>query len=290
MGYKTSLLSFKAGYICVKYLEIRMKQSDGVNLFEVGQLIASLGTDSFPPTLLRFIKSHVHVDNSLVLAFSQNAFPVELFREFDDRAEWAYQKLYLNGAYLLDPFYQACLNGIEPGLYPIRDIAPDRFFQSEYCASYYSKIPLVDEVGIIHPISDDWMFICSLGRSPKSGNYSARELKQLRRIEPLISALMLKHWQDSVQAKEMQTRLSDLSEVAKRVRAFAKTLTPNGISPREAEVASLIMQGHSNFSAAANLEITPGTVKVLRKRLYAKLKISSQNELYQLLFPSILGN
>jgi DNA-binding CsgD family transcriptional regulator len=30
-------------------------------------------------------------------------------------------------------------------------------------------------------------------------------------------------------------------------------------------------------------------VKVLRKRLYAKLRISSQNELYHVLFPSVMG-
>lgn len=266
-----------------------MKKINDVNLDEIADLVALLGEDQFPGQLLRFIKSRVHVDNSLFLGFSPTAPPIELFREFDDRAEWAYQELYLEGAYLLDPYYQVSIAGIEQGLYPIRAIAPDRFFQSEYCASYYSKIPLVDEIGIIHPISDDWVFVCSLGRGPKSGTYSARELKELKRIEPLVSALMLKHWHDSLQVTGMRTKLSDLSEVAKRVGAFAKTLTPNGISPREAEVASLIMQGHSNFSAAANLGIASGTVKVLRKRLYAKLKISSQNELYQLLFPSVLN-
>jgi len=266
-----------------------MTRSDKIDLSDAGDLILALGTERFPADLLAFIKSHVHVDNSLILGFSPVAFPIELFRDFDDRAEWAYQEFYTEGAYLLDPFYQVSVAGIAPGLYPLKSIAPDRFFQSEYHASYYSKIPLVDEVGIIHKVSEDWIFVCSLGRGPKSGAYSASELKRLRQIEPLISALMLKHWQDNLQATEMRAKLSDLSEVSKRVGAFAKTLTPKGISPREAEVASLIMQGHSNFSAAANLGIAPGTVKVLRKRLYAKLKISSQNELYQLLFPAVLN-
>ena len=87
----------------------------------------------------------------------------------------------------------------------------------------------------------------------------------------------------------LRTELSDYGVVAKRVGAFAKTLVPNGISPREAEVTSLIMQGHSNFSTAANLGIARGTIKVLRKRLYKKLNNSSQNELYQFLFPSVLN-
>lgn len=266
-----------------------MKKNSDVNLNEIANLVALLGHDEFPGQLLKFIKSRVHIDNSLFLGFSKNAPPIELFREFDDRAEWAYQELYLNGAYLLDPYYNLCISRVEPGLYPIRAIAPDRFVQSEYYASYYSKIPLVDEVGIIHPISDDRTFICSLGRGPKSGNYSTRELRELRRIKPLVSELMLKHWRDELLESNLHANLSDLSEVAKRVGAFAKTLTPRGISPREAEVASLIMRGHSNLSAAVNLGIAPGTVKVLRKRLYAKLEISSQNELYQLLFPSVLS-
>lgn len=54
------------------------------------------------------------------------------------------------------------------------------------------------------------------------------------------------------------------------------------LSPREAEVVRLVLQGHSTPSAAAYLGISEGTVKVHRHHAYAKLGISSQAELFSM--------
>nr|WP_254868549.1 helix-turn-helix transcriptional regulator [Phaeobacter sp. HF9A] len=52
---------------------------------------------------------------------------------------------------------------------------------------------------------------------------------------------------------------------------------------REAEVAALIVQGHSSRAIGLKLGISVQTVKVHRRTLYKKLSISSQNELFGLL-------
>ena len=57
------------------------------------------------------------------------------------------------------------------------------------------------------------------------------------------------------------------------------------LSPRQAQVALLILQGHSSISIGLTLGISPQTVKVLRKQLYRKCQISSQGELYYLIAP-----
>ena len=49
---------------------------------------------------------------------------------------------------------------------------------------------------------------------------------------------------------------------------------------REREIVSMILQGHSTESVALRLDISPGTVKVHRKNIYRKLKVSSQGELF----------
>ncbi|MCY1250836.1 Bacterial regulatory protein, luxR family [compost metagenome] len=56
------------------------------------------------------------------------------------------------------------------------------------------------------------------------------------------------------------------------------------VSVREAEVIRLMLKGHSTKSIARHLGNSPETVKVHRKRIYSKLKISSQGELFSLLF------
>ena len=53
-------------------------------------------------------------------------------------------------------------------------------------------------------------------------------------------------------------------------------------------MALLILRGHSTVSIALRLGISPQTVKVLRRQLYRKCAISSQAELFALMFP-LLG-
>lgn len=236
----------------------------------LGEAITSLRTEAFANRLRDLINCVVPVDITLVCGFSANTIPVELFRDFDAHSEREYLKHYALGAYLLDPFYHISIKRRASGFYTIREIAPDRFFQSEYYASYYSKLPLIDEIGLVHHVSEDWSFVYSMGRTPGSGPYSARETARLRRLFPVLRALMLVHWTATLLASDNREKTAELNEMTNRIFAHAKTLAPKGISPREAEVAALILQGHSNHSIAALLNIALGTVKVLRKRLYAK--------------------
>jgi DNA-binding CsgD family transcriptional regulator len=58
-----------------------------------------------------------------------------------------------------------------------------------------------------------------------------------------------------------------------------------GLSPRQAQVALLILKGHSSLSIGLKLGLSPQTVKVFRKQLYARCGISSQGELFALMLP-----
>lgn len=52
------------------------------------------------------------------------------------------------------------------------------------------------------------------------------------------------------------------------------------LTPREAEICSGIILGYTVVGLSLNLGISINTVATHRKRAYAKLKISSQNELF----------
>jgi DNA-binding CsgD family transcriptional regulator len=57
------------------------------------------------------------------------------------------------------------------------------------------------------------------------------------------------------------------------------------LSPRQAEVALMILRGHSTPAIGLRLGLSPQTVKVFRRQLYAKCTISSQAELFALMMP-----
>ncbi|MEP2428181.1 MAG: helix-turn-helix transcriptional regulator, partial [Tateyamaria sp.] len=70
--------------------------------------------------------------------------------------------------------------------------------------------------------------------------------------------------------------------LADLIRNYAKDVLQFALTAREAQIAGLVLQGHSNGSAAKTLEIATETCKVHRRNLYRKLNISSQRDLFGL--------
>lgn len=60
------------------------------------------------------------------------------------------------------------------------------------------------------------------------------------------------------------------------------------LSDREAEVARLILQGHSSKVIAQMLSNSPATVTVFRKRIHTKLGLASSAELFSLFFGGLV--
>jgi DNA-binding CsgD family transcriptional regulator len=59
------------------------------------------------------------------------------------------------------------------------------------------------------------------------------------------------------------------------------------LSEREAEVARLILQGHSSKAIARMLGNSPETVKVFRKRIHTKLGLATSAELFSLFLTAL---
>ena len=57
----------------------------------------------------------------------------------------------------------------------------------------------------------------------------------------------------------------------------------NQLSPREKEVASLIIVGISTNEIAKRLDLKPNTVSSFKKKIFIKFKIDSEVELYRIL-------
>ena len=66
------------------------------------------------------------------------------------------------------------------------------------------------------------------------------------------------------------------SSVATRLMSQLRSPAPDALSDRELEVLSLIAQGHTNRSAAAQLFISEATVKTHLLHIYAKLDVNDR--------------
>ncbi|PHQ98073.1 MAG: helix-turn-helix transcriptional regulator [Marinosulfonomonas sp.] len=248
--------------------------------------IASLNTDQFPNKLSVWLHSCLPYDNITILAYFQNHLPVSLMIEsHQPKVHENIRQIYLVGAYLLDPFHDLHLNTAPAGVYRLSDIAPDKFRGNQYFLEYYGNTTMVDEFAFVsYPSQGVSLHVC-LGRDSNSNKrFTARELANARRLSPIVNSLTSGHWRELIPEGE-----GSEGEFASNLISATKRAHGISLSPRQAEVAMLILQGHSSVSIGLKLGISFQTVKVFRKQLYRKCEISSQAELFNLMLP-ILGS
>ena len=248
----------------------------------LGVAIAALGTEDFAQSLYVWLNRCFEIDNTTMLAYYQTRRPDILFCQA--KVPSVHERLesdYLSGAYIIDPFHELHVSRVPEGLYRLRDFAPDQFHRNEYYASYYRRTTLIDEMAYVaYPADGVSVHVC-LGRDASSDRiFSGRDVETAQRLSAIACALIRKQWagltssgnyDDDVLVTDLRRKLDETHEIR--------------LSPRQAEVALLILRGHSSVSIGLRLDISAQTVKVFRKQLYRKCRISSQAELFSLVMP-----
>ena len=186
--------------------------------------------------------------------------------------------LYLSGLYQLDPFFQACQDGVSSGLYRLDEVAPDQFHQSEYYLNYFHANVLEDEVQFILQLPGQGHCRCRWACAGRSVRSSADNWR--------CSAPGC--WPDATALAVAQPTPDAGGRAGGGPGArCAESFRGGGVVERELEIARLILRGYSSKAMAERLAISPETVKVHRRHLYAKLDISSQPELFSLFLQSL---
>ncbi len=249
-------------------------------------LIEALNDARFPKVMEGVCRRAAQFDSTVVYAYHDERPPIDLYHSAPvDPAKHSLDQ-YQSAAYLLDPFFHACQRGIEAGVYRLRDFAPDHFFRSEYYRSYYAKTSIIDELGMFVPMSGGRVIVVSMSREGDSNPFRKKEIEAIELIEPVVRAAVLRHWHNP-EAAELATPPGNgrYDTLPMRVQEATQLNNRPAVTNREAEVVSLILRGYSSVSIAAMLGISISTVKVHRKNIYAKLRISSQAELFSLFVP-----
>lgn len=265
-----------------------IRENEGSNWAELLALsIHSLDTEEFPENLIRTIKTVTEFDNSVVFAYYKKEKPRCLFHTFSPKERVVFVDDYLKGPYLLDPFFTACSRQVDSGLYRLRDIAPDRFYQSEYYRSYYGRTGLSEELCYIFFLHTDVAMAISLMRSKKHKKFSARQFRNLSSVAPVVISLAQRHWESISDIFPTEANVSDTHYDHSLITSTVGTLFARRITPRETEVVVQVLEGHSSESIAKSLGISTGTVRIHRRNIYAKLQISSQEELFSIFYKNI---
>lgn len=238
---------------------------------------------SHPAALVGALRHVVPFDYSVMFAYRGQERPLAPYDTFAPEQSVVFVADYLESPYLLDPFYQVYAERKEPGLYRLREIAPDRFYHSEYYRSYYRRIELAEEIGFLVSLPHDMMLVISLMRADTSAPFSDRDMNKLRCMEPVVHASAARHWRNlgHLQSPDSESKTARPALNLQVINAF-ENFGDGVLTPREREVVCMVLSGYSSNSIGRQFKITTGTVKIHRKNIYAKLGISSQSELFSL--------
>jgi DNA-binding CsgD family transcriptional regulator len=247
-----------------------------------GRLIEAIGTPRFAAALAEGLREVAPYEFTVIFGYVGSAVPLALYDDFPEDRRRLHVEEYQEGPYLLDPFFLASRELSEPGLWRLSEIAPDRFYQGEYYRNYYAQTGLAEEVGYLIAVNQKLTIVVSLMRKEK--RFSNAEIRALKAIWPIVEAACCKNWQDVTLDEASQTPL-----IEGRIEAAFQSIGEGILSPRERQVVELTLRGHSADAIGRLLGISSGTVRIHRRNIYSKLRISSQGELFSAFITAMLG-
>lgn len=266
---------------------MRKRSGRGSEFSDLAAVIAATQEGSGKPfgvAVIAWLARHVGFDHCVIFGYRGATRPQLLFETFSPAESHVFVTLYQEGPYLLDPFHHASIDRKE-GFWRMRELAPDRFYASEYYRSYYSQTKLAEEVGFFVPLAGRDSLVLSLMRLQASGPFGTADARLLRDMAPAVIGLCRLRWPALPKPKpaKVESTPAPANEFDRTHIWESLTLTQ-----RETHVVDLILQGHSTESIARALGVAAGTVKVHRRNIYRKLQIKSQAELFAR-FVEIMG-
>ena len=265
---------------------------------ELGRIIDNLGSNQLPETLIDGLGWFIPFEMAAIFVYRNRSRPLLVYENFEPAEAKQGVATYIKSTYVLNPFYQAYLNGLAEGVYLMRDLAPDAFFEGDNQKVSKISTSITEEIGYVTDhwpkameelivavsLQGDTLAEITLSRSHDRHGFCDEDVVRVSTIFPAIAAIFRKYW-INFGASDSQASPPD-SRVDDAFVNFGQSV----LTERERDVAQLILRGHSSDSISRNLNISLGTVKTHRKNAYAKLNISSQSELLSMFLQSLRMN
>lgn len=247
----------------------------------LGQLAVSPSLDDGLQTMAGFYRNTFDIQNMLVLLYRRDGLPTALLSWIPDtELRRVFDRLYSRIGFMLDPFYITAFGPRELTANHLREIAPDRFETCEYFQRYYSATRMIDELGATIRLDGNSAIHLSIGRSEGARRFRAAEVRYFK----LLALVTMRKLKALCRDNPMPSP-GPAPDLTERFRVLSDS-GAGLLTKREAQVAALIVRGHSSRAVGLKLGISDLTVKVHRRNMYRKLRISSQNELFSFIADS----
>lgn len=241
------------------------------------ELIRSIGTNHFGSAAFALLRRKLGVRHLTIARYAKSK-PIGLFAVECKGAEGIFYPAidyYMRGSYVDDPLLPYYSGSTAAGAqHLLLSVSAEQVPNREVRERLYRSVGIAGKLSMIIRRSQDVLTL-SVYRAQDAGCFDRRDVSVMRSLSGTLAATVERHV-----AMLTSVPLNTLAELAKLVLEM-----PLGhrLSERETSVCARIIAGHSTESIALNLGVSPHSVATYRQRAYAKLNITSQNELFMLL-------
>lgn len=263
------------------------------NLDQLGDLVSTIGSRDFGRAFYSVFRNLLDAEDCTVFSFAPEHRPERLLVEgaSDDRRENACRLAsdYVAGGYLNDPNMRQMAAPTT-----VYTLESDEIGDSDYRAHYYETLALGHELVMLGH-EGDTVYYTSFYRRKEAAGFSRHDVDTAGKLANFVVKSLHRHRELVQSGNDDSAPVHDFSlgvggHQRDRTLSHLKDVLLGGshrLSPREAEVCAGIVLGYSTMAISLNCSITPNTVATHRKRAYAKLGISSQNELFARYFTTV---
>ena len=242
---------------------------------QIGRLIELVGTPKFEGETFRIVRGAVgcehltafavNEDTSARLVFAANTGPLPVAK--------AVARKYVQGYWKLDPANTIAFDQEPNGSKQIAfSTIPRDIHDGAYRRDCYTSVKLHDRFTVMRRHGADLMRL-NFYRGGRSGRFDATAMECMMDSADLLMSLFSKH---------ALATSKDSPEVAPKTYEERLHVLEPRMPQREREVCAAIALGMTSEAIALELGISINTVLTYRKRAYARLRISCQNELLRL--------
>jgi DNA-binding CsgD family transcriptional regulator len=251
-------------------------------LFErLGQAAELVGQASFYEQLLGALAAYLHADLSMMMKYSKRNAPEYLIHSnlLPEHVE-----IYLRGLYRVDPIYRLCRSETGQGVMDLTEISTPEELSGDYFNIFLRLTGMSDDLAILFPVGgEESIGLVYERRSP----FLKREIAEMRELFPMLNGLHRLHQQDfPIGLYDRNGPNGTISVQTERglppvdYKVAVDGFLRDELTPRERDIVGLVLLGYPTAKIAERLKLSVHTVKNHKKRMYHKLDITTERELF----------
>jgi DNA-binding CsgD family transcriptional regulator len=246
-------------------------------LERVAEVADLVGKPEFYPALLAALAAHLEADLPMMMRYSAENAPEYVIH---DGLQPEHMELYRRGLYRVDPIYRLCRNETGQGVKDLTEISTAEELSGDYFKIFLRLTGMADDLAILFPVEDR----ASIGLVfERRTRFQRDEIAEMRVLFPLLDSLHRLH--QNLSRPAGRSRRQDPGpnnpglapiDYRKAVDAYLRA----ELTPRERDIVGLILLGYPTAKIAGRLKLSVNTIKNHKKRMYNKLDITTERELF----------